>query len=459
MQDTKANGYHINNNDEIKECHATKRKCRYGGIDGKQKHFTTIAEAEDYVKNKLISEGKIKDGVTRRQNKSNEIATELPVMDDSVDSYRGEKLVVDGLFSESTSDPLVLERVGAVVNDVVSRELGLDLNNPLSSEDLALVESKVREVFSSFVVNGGGLKNKLIGAHSGRLVDAVRILPDSVKDRFSDRSMIIGTSIARNHFGAFTLGMFSDNYRKQTYVDSKVNPESLQFSRVSTLSDSLEVGTVFGAKRFVAENFVDGNGSTLYRKDSDGFTEVYVGDFEGKTRQFKSIGVVESIVNPDGTVVSREGGFKLSVVREPKFEYFSRIDFKKSLIDSPDLDHILLHEYVHYIQSQDYLSRDTAMFDEIRGKYVSFNAGMMFYSEFPNSYMGMSTGKEFLTVATQSYFNPVRKNHLFGGSPETSDDLQAEIYRVKETNAERIRNWVVGYWLALDRESRDRLSN
>lgn len=44
--------YHINNKGEVKPCRA-KVKCRFGGANGNENHFTSASEAEKYVQEKL----------------------------------------------------------------------------------------------------------------------------------------------------------------------------------------------------------------------------------------------------------------------------------------------------------------------------------------------------------------------------------------------------------------------
>lgn len=411
--------FHINGNGDVKPCNASKRACRFSDAE----HFENKQEAV------LCAERKL----------SEQYSQVSPTV--SKNNTQFKKRISEALEQNKSVSPESLMKIGQVFDDELLNRLPFDIYGDLSTEDFRTIEKETHKLMSEVMNIGGSLKNDVYGSMGSKLDKAVSVLPDSVKDSLKNTKILAksirkdandrdGQHIGNARFGAvekskgkkvseYVLNMTKDLPDGTLYIDDMV--------WIKDLEDDY-----WGSKAFVK------------RDGTDIHDEIWIGK---PIRGSKNVG--KKISNK--AEIFANG--KMTALDKPVYEYQYETTHRGSVISAKkinfesDQSSVLLHEYVHLVQQNDYTNAEEEMFNELRETDApKYNSGLGddCYEGFPDEYMGLYNGREVLTRASEGLYYPAAHSSQF-------------LYgKHRGKNADKVRQWVAGYWLSKDRASKDK---
>ena len=421
-----ATKYHINSKGEAKVCHATTRACRFND----DQHFDNLHEANKYIEEKLTQENS---GLTSSLSKK-------PKSSAATDQARSEKFVKDihNILSNNKNDYSVksLTAIGQVVEKELKERVSFDIDGSLDDEQFAEIQRTTHQLFSEITQTGGKLKNRMFGTLSDKLNNAVSVIPDNIKNRLAQTS-ILAKTIRKD--ATDRDGMHQGNARfEATVVSQGVELSDFKKSLVENVPD----GGVY-TEGFISESEFNDKyfGTRAYVKNegSDKYGVVWI----GKPLSNKHTGKKLS----DTVDVYIGGTSRKTTIQQPVYEVKDSYTLTGSVISAKkqwnedSMNSVLLHEYTHLVQQYDYTGAEDQLFNELRETdkpHFDDSLDVEVYDGFPDEYMGLYNGREVLTRATEGVFYPAAysSRYLYGEHAGK--------------NAEKVRQWAVGYWLNRD---------
>lgn len=409
--------FHINGSGDVKPCNASVRTCRFSDAE----HFENKQEAAVYAE-RMLSEAYSEQSSTSLKKNS------------------AFKKSIDEVLEQNKSiSPESLMRIGQVFDNELQKRLDFDIYGDLSNDDLLNIEKETHKMMSEIMDIGAPLKNDLYGTMSDKLNKAVSVLPNSVKDSLKNTD-ILAKAIRKDamdrdgqHMGnaRFKIVEKSSGKKASEYVLNKVKDldDGTFYIDDMVWSGDLE-SDYWGSKAYVK------------RDGTDVHDEIWIGrPIKGSKNVGKKIS--------DKSMVFVNG--KMMEIDKPIYEYRyevtrtgSVISAKKTDFES-DQNSVLLHEYVHLVQQYDYTPSEPEMFNKLReSDSPSYRSGLgeACYDGFPDEYMGLHNSRELLTRATEGLYYP---------SAHSSQFLYG---KNRGKNADKVRQWVAGYWLNRDRTTR-----
>lgn len=411
--------FHINGNGDVKPCNASKRACRFSDAE----HFENKQEAVLYAERKL----------------SEQYSQVSPTV--SKNNTQFKKRISEALEQNKSVSPESLMKIGQVFDDELQNRLPFDIYGDLSTEDFHTIEQETHKLMGEIMDIGAPLKNEVYGSMGSKLDKAVSVLPNSVKESLKNTKILAksirkdandrdGQHIGNARFGAvekskgkkvseYVLNMTKDLPDGTLYIDDMV--------WIKDLEDDY-----WGSKAFVK------------RDGTDIHDEIWIGK---PIRGSKNVG--KKISNK--AEIFANG--KMTALDKPVYEYQYETTHRGSVISAKkinfesDQSSVLLHEYVHLVQQNDYTNAEEEIFNELRETDApKYDAGLGddCYEGFPDEYMGLYNGREVLTRASEGLYYPAAHSSgfLYG--------------KHRGKNADKVRQWVAGYWLSKDRASKDK---
>lgn len=404
---------HLSDDGVLRDCRAKDGNCP-------KQHFETIAEYEatveaEYEQRKFQGVSKGKAGVVN-----------AGVL----------KLLYSDLCQQGSLNLADTIRLGEVFNSGVAGRLSFDPNTvpsgKLSEKQYGEIRDAVRGLYRELGSSGGVLKNEVSG--TAKMVksfnDAISVLPDSVKNSYSDMPVVLKSVPKTAGFN----GKFS------TGVVEVVSCES-SFDVPDFYADdwgSLQPGEFHTLSMSVSDvDFMDEEYSgRLYRKSEDGTAEVlWVGDKAPKAKS-KKLGEDRVVISSNG-YKSDVGLRTISRVSSSVMQNSIIVQAKSDVPDS-----VFIHEFAHGVEHfNDGIDSDSyrmyRKFADVGESYYDESYGVKSITGLPNAYMGASGGVEFFTKATEGFFCPDSpENGFFYGSDRVA-------------SSDEIKNWVTGVWVSL----------
>lgn len=411
--------FHINANGDVKPCNASVRACRFSDAE----HFENRSEAALYAEKRLSEQYSQQSSISLKKNSA------------------FKKKIDEALEQNKNVSSESLINIGKVFDDELQNRLDFDIYGELSNEDFRTIENETHKLMGEIMDIGGSLKNDLYGIMSDKLNKAVSVLPNSVKDSLKN-TKILAKSIRKD--AGDRDGQHAGNARFSAVEKSEGKKVS---EYVLNMTKDLPDGTLYMDDvvwiRDLEDNYW-GSKAFIKREGTDIHDEIWIGKpIKGSKNVGKKISSkAEVFING-----------KMMEIDQPVYEYQyetayrgSVISAKKSSFES-DQNSVLLHEYVHLVQMNDYTSSEPEMFNKLREtdapKYNS-SLGDACYDGFPDEYMGLYNGRELLTRASEGLYYP---------SAHSSQFLYG---KNRGKNADTVRQWIAGYWLNRDRASKDK---
>lgn len=414
------NKFHINGNGDVKPCNASKRACRFSDAE----HFENKQEAVLYAERKLAEQ----------------YSQVSPTV--SKNNTQFKKRISEALEQNKSVSPESLMKIGQVFDNELQNRLPFDIYGDVSTEDLRTIEQETHKLMSEVMNIGGSLKNDVYGSMGSKLDKAVSVLPNSVKDSLKN-TKILAKSIRKD--AADRDGMHQGNARfEATVVSQGVELSDFKKSLVENVPDGGVYTDSFISEREFNDKYF-GTRAYVKNEGSDKYDVVWI----GKPLNNKSTGKKLS----DTVDVYIGGTSRKTTIQQPMYEVKDSYTLRGSVISAKkinfesDQSGVLLHEYVHLVQQNDYTNAEEEMFNELREtdapKYDS-GLGESCYEGFPDEYMGLYNGREVLTRASEGLYYP------------SSHSSQFLYGKNRGKNADKVRQWVAGYWLSKDRASKDK---
>lgn len=409
--------FHINANGDVKPCNASVRACRFSDAE----HFESRSEAALYAEKRLSEQYSQQSSISFKKNSA------------------FKKKIDEALEQNKNVSSESLINIGKVFDNELQNRLDFDIYGELSNEDFRTIENETHKLMGEIMDIGGSLKNDLYGTMSDKLNKAVSVLPNSVKDSLKN-TKILAKSIRKD--AGDRDGQHAGNARFSAVEKSEGKKVS---EYVLNMTKDLPDGTLYMDDvvwiRDLEDNYW-GSKAFIKREGTDIHDEIWIGKpIKGSKNVGKKIsGKAKVFING-----------KMMEIDQPVYEYQyetayrgSVISAKKSSFES-DQNSVLLHEYVHLVQMNDYTSSEPEMFNKLREtdapKYNS-SLGDACYDGFPDEYMGLYNGRELLTRASEGLYYP---------SAHSSQFLYG---KNRGKNADQVRQWIAGYWLNKDRSSK-----
>lgn len=411
--------FHINGNGDVKPCNASKRACRFSDAE----HFENKQEAVLYAEKKL----------------SEQYSQVSPTV--SKNNTQFKKRISEALEQNKSVSPESLMKIGQVFDDELQNRLPFDIYGDLSTEDFRTIEKETHKLMSEVMNIGGSLKNDVYGSMGSKLDKAVSVLPNSVKDSLKN-TKILAKSIRKD--AADRDGMHIGNARFGAVEKSSGKKVS---EYVLNMTKDLPDGTLYIDDMVWIRDLEDdywGSKAFVKRDGTDIHDEIWIGKpIRGSKNTGKKIS--------SKTEIFANG--KMMALDKPVYEYQYETTHRGSVISAKkinfesDQSGVLLHEYVHLVQQNDYTNAEEEMFNELRETDApKYNSGLGddCYEGFPDEYMGLYNGREVLTRASEGLYYP------------SSHSSQFLYGKNRGKNADKVRQWVAGYWLSKDRASKDK---
>jgi hypothetical protein len=411
--------FHINSAGDVRICNATLKSCRFGESD----HFTDRTEARKEVENRF----------SQNLGEIPTVARKTSLKTDSKDFIHS----IKDLASKENPTPEDLQEIGQAFEKEWSSRIGFNaFDHELTNEEILKVQSFNRDLFARIAKTGGDIPTKTYGTLTKQLNDAVKILPDNVKDSIGDLPIFTKTlskSIRSR-----------DGYHKGGTVEITVNAhETIQPDRIP---DDAPDGTLIPSEKYKSLREISHprSGTRVFVKK--GSSTVVESQWIGVKPQSKGARKIadSAQVYVQGEIVTIPS--PVYALKDTQYMAGSEIGAKKAA-DPNEMSSVMLHEYCHAIQTRSKLLRDEeeTMFDRLAGeKTYSFDYDEVIYKGFPNEYMAHKSGRELFTVASEAFFHPstVNKGFLYGSN--------------RGENADQIRQWITGLWISLSARSSHR---
>lgn len=414
--------FHINSKGEAKPCKATVRECRFSD----SQHYNTFEEAQKASEQNLQQEyANVSQSLSKKKN-DNKLKSELK-------NIIGEKYIFT---------PEKLVEVGQKFDNELAKRVGFDIEDgDLTSDDYETLEKETHKLFSELVENGEGLKTEVYGSLAKNLNNAVKVLPNSVKNGHTLGDVPILAKAVRMDSQQFDGQHSGNSVFTVKQKSSGVDVSSFEKEDYDHLPD----GTIY-VKGFVFEDEINswwGKRAKVTMDDPQKAGEVWIGK---KIPGANDIGKKIS----DTTEVYLNGKMRTLdlpsyEIREDKKIQGSVILAKKNAGLDFKSESVLLHEYTHLVQMYDGTLAERDMFNDLKNEsetsYYNGSSDLKTYGGFPDEYMGLGNGRELLTRSTEGFLKP-------------SDPGNRFLYgKDKGENAKKVRQWIMGYWLTKDAHS------
>lgn len=418
--------YHINSAGDVRPCNARKKTCRFGSTD----HFQDRDEGLREVERRLAeeSESNVLKGV-RKKSKAVSVAKNNETKSDTSERFAKVRREILDMASKVRPSKDDLIRIGEKFDSEVKSRLSFNIDSDeLSNQNFAEIQKVNREVFSSLVKNGDPAKN-VEGRFKKQLNEAVAILPNNVKESLDDAPILTKTvnKTNKSRDGYHVVKNLEFSKPALTSINSFYFQESIPASGVMPLdgitpSEINNPGTSFSAAIKDGEKL-------------EGLKRVWI----GKPLQKKGFKKISDTSEVYLNGVKHTLDKPMYSTTDSYFITGSEIG-SKIYSDEEEQKSVLLHEYCHAVQYRSKVNgfEEKEMFDSIAGeKTFDWETHEIVHKGFPNGYMGLRGGKELLPVATEGVFYPgTGDRRFFYGSD-------------KGENAQKVRNWVTGYWLSM----------
>lgn len=422
------NKFHINSQGVAKPCSANVRACRFGGDST---HFDTIEEAQKVAEQQLNEEfSHTPQSLTKKTNTNQK------------NNIQFKNKINKLTEKEKRFTPESLMKIGELFNNELANRVSFDIEDGnLTIDDYETLEKETHKLFSELIENGENLKTDVYGSLAKNLNNAVKILPNSVKNGHTlgdipilakavrlDSQQFDGQHAGNSVFAVkqkssgVAIGGFEKEdhahlpdgtiYIKNTVFEDEINSGWGKRAKI-TMDHPEKAGEVWIGKKISGANDIG-------RKISD-TTEVYLNG-KMKTLNLPSYEIREDKKIQGSVILAKKNAGR---------------DFKS--------ESVLLHEYTHLVQMYDGTLAESNMFNELKNESETFDyndsSDLKTYGGFPDEYMGLANGKELLTRSTEGFLKPSDPgNHFLYGKD-------------KGKNAKKVRQWVMGYWLAKDARS------
>jgi hypothetical protein len=404
--------FHINSAGDVRVCNATLKPCRFGESD----HFTDRSEARSEVEKRLSEDLGATSTLTKKKSS-----------DSNSDRFASK---IRQLTSKETPTPEELQEIGQAFEKEWTSRIGFNaFDHELTKEEILKVQDFNRDLFASIAQTGGDLLTKTYGPLTTQLNDAVKILPDNVKESIGDLPIFTKT---------ISKGTRSrDGYHKMGNIELSVSAyETIQPDRIP---EDAPDGTLIPSEKYKSLREISHprSGTRVFVKK--GNSTVVESQWIGVKPQSKGARKIadSAQIYIQGELVTIPS--PVYALKDTQYMAGSEIGAKKAA-DPNEMSSVMLHEYCHAVQMRSKVLKDEeeTMFYKLAGdKTFSHDYGEVIHKGFPNEYMAHSNGRELFTVASEGFFHPstVDKGFLYGSD--------------RGENADQVRQWITGLWISL----------
>lgn len=428
--------YHINNNNEVKPCRATHRKCRFGASD----HSTNPADLERIANQRCEAQGMAESGMVLSKKTTSPHITAI-------------RSAVESLNPQSTLEEV--STVGNMVNNEVTRRLSFDPNsidhNDYTAKQLRELQDTNRKVIAEVTSCGAGIGRTLVGvpARIKEVERNVAFLPDGAKNLVLQKTMMIKNATAKdNCYGQYSM------FTRARYQSSPI--EEISERNIGNAGVPLNNGDVYTRESVYSDTIEDGklksgNGFAAYQKiDDNTVRAVWVGKPLKKSQKVGTGVVIKSRYNKEIKLPHQEIYNNASTI----IGEVQEIMLLPKSGSTDFMDSIATHEYSHAVQHGSMMNETTQKLSQHESTpYRKLTAGSTqdtVGEQFPDSYMGAASQRELFTVATEGFFHTAATTQ--GRNSVTTTHANFLYGANRHKNADTIKNWVAGQWLALDKE-------
>jgi len=415
--------FHINSKGEAKPCNASVRGCRFGD----SQHYDTFEAAQQ------VSD----------RNLQQEYSSFSQPLKKNISNGKNRKLInrIKSVIGDNPQfDPDYLMNVGKVFDEELTSRIPFEIDGRnLSYEDYETIEKETHKLIREVMDVDENLTTEVYGSLAKDLNNAVKILPNSVKNGFSLKDIPILAKTNRIDNRSFS-GIHQGHAQFKVNAPSQgVEVYESERERVKDLPDkAMYIDEMF------LESDLDGLKNNeigmrvkIKSKGSNYYKEQWLGKKTSSSGK-KISDSVEVYVNG-----------KLKKLDVPVYELKSTQILTGSIIKAQKTDgkngseSVLLHEYTHVVQMTDSSKVEDEIFKKLAyDQYYHDGIGDNVYKGFPDDYMGLYNSREVLTRSTEGMYKPTSNGFLYG--------------KDKGENADTIRRWVMGYWLSKDVDERNK---